>query len=84
MPEKDDISQRMEWLRKEIERHEYLYRVKNLPEVSDPEFDRLVAELQDLEEAYPLFRKVDSPTRKVGDDRAPGFVTVYGLGCPLS
>lgn len=76
MAELNDIARRMEWLRKEIERHEHLYRIENLPEISDPEFDRLVRELEQLEADYPLFTKVDSPTRKVGDDRAPGFVTV--------
>lgn len=76
MAELDDIAQRMEWLRREIERHEHLYRIENLPEISDPEFDRLVKELESLEAEYPLFVSQDSPTRKVGDDRLPGFETV--------
>lgn len=76
MAEMDDIAQRMEWLRREIERHEHLYRIENLPEISDPEFDRLVKELESLEAEYPLFVRQDSPTRKVGDDRLPGFETV--------
>jgi DNA ligase (NAD+) len=76
MAELDDIAQRMDWLRREIERHEHLYRIENLPEISDPEFDRLVKELESLEAEYPLFVSQDSPTRKVGDDRLPGFETV--------
>jgi DNA ligase (NAD+) len=76
MAELDDIAQRMEWLRREIERHEHLYRIENLPEISDSEFDRLVKELESLEAEYPLFVRQDSPTRKVGDDRLPGFETV--------
>lgn len=76
MTAESDIGSRISWLRREIERHEYLYRIENLPEISDPEFDRLVSELKQLEEAYPLFASKDSPTRKIGDDRSSGFRTV--------
>ncbi|MCC5834115.1 MAG: NAD-dependent DNA ligase LigA [Opitutales bacterium] len=71
-----DIQERMEWLRSEIARHERLYRVNNAPEISDQAFDKLVRELADLEQDYPLFAHADSPTRKVGDDRSAGFLTV--------
>jgi DNA ligase (NAD+) len=74
--EKQDVAERIESLRREIERHERLYRVENQPEISDQDFDRLVAELQQLENEYPLFASPDSPTRKVGDDRIRGFATV--------
>ncbi len=63
-------------LRREIERHERLYRIENAPEISDQEFDRLVRELEDLEAQYPELASPDSPTRRIGDDRQPGFVTV--------
>ena len=76
MADTDDIAQRIEWLRREIQRHEHLYRIENLPEISDAEFDRLVKELESLEADYPLFARPDSPTRSVGDDRLPGFATV--------
>jgi DNA ligase (NAD+) len=66
----------MEQLRREIERHENLYRIENRPEISDQAFDRLVKELEELEAEYPLFARSESPTRKVGDDRASGFATV--------
>lgn len=72
----NDVAERMEWLRREIERHEELYRIQSNPEISDQEFDRLVKELEALEAAYPLFASTDSPTRRVGDDRASGFATV--------
>jgi DNA ligase (NAD+) len=74
--DKQDVADRIESLRREIERHERLYRVENQPEISDQAFDRLVAELQQLENEYPLFASPDSPTRKVGDDRVRGFATV--------
>jgi DNA ligase (NAD+) len=73
--DQQDVAERIETLRHEIERHERLYRLEHKPEISDPEFDRLVAELQQLENEYPLFASPDSPTQKVGDDRIRGFAT---------
>ncbi|MEX0325253.1 MAG: NAD-dependent DNA ligase LigA [Puniceicoccaceae bacterium] len=76
MADMNDIAEQMERLRREIERHERLYRVDHQPEISDQDFDRLVKDLEALEAEYPLFARPDSPTRKVGDDRASGFATV--------
>ncbi|WP_238710447.1 NAD-dependent DNA ligase LigA [Oceanipulchritudo coccoides] len=74
--EDQDIGQQIERLRNEIARHERLYRKENQPEISDQEFDRMVKELEELEAQYPLFSSSESPTRKVGDDRSKGFITV--------
>lgn len=79
MVDESEVSERIAHLRGEIERHERLYRVENQPEISDPAFDRLVKELEELEAAYPLFAAADSPTRKVGDDRMESFRTVRHL-----
>ncbi|NBD39186.1 MAG: NAD-dependent DNA ligase LigA, partial [Verrucomicrobia bacterium] len=79
MVDESEVSERIARLRKEIERHERLYRVENRPEISDPAFDRLVKELEELEAAYPLFATSESPTRKVGDDRLEAFRTVRHL-----
>lgn len=69
----------MAYLRREISRHERLYRVENRPEISDAAFDRLVRDLADLEAKYPLFAAADSPTQQVGDDRLEDFPTVRHL-----
>lgn len=53
-------------LRREIERHNYLYYVKDAPVISDAEFDRLFRELEALEARYPELRTPDSPTQRVG------------------
>jgi DNA ligase (NAD+) len=53
-------------LRQEIERHNYLYYVKDAPEISDAQFDHLFRELQDLERQYPDLITPDSPTQRVG------------------
>src|SRR6056297_1606830 len=53
-------------LRNEINRHDYLYYVRNDPEISDSEYDRLKKELEDIESEYPDLVTKDSPTQRVG------------------
>jgi DNA ligase (NAD+) len=48
-----DILARLIALRDEIRRHDYLYYVKNRPEISDSQYDRLFRELLELEQAHP-------------------------------
>lgn len=60
-------------LRKQIDRHNYLYYVEAAPVVSDREFDRLLQELTDLEKAHPELVTPDSPTQRVGGQPIPGF-----------
>ena len=57
---------RMSDLKAQIKRHNRLYFDRAAPTISDPEYDRLYAELLALEEQYPALRSVDSPTRFVG------------------
>lgn len=59
---------RMRWLEDELRRHQHLYYVKNRPEISDREFDRMLEELQQLEAEHPGLASEDSPTRQVGSD----------------
>ncbi|MFN3413098.1 MAG: NAD-dependent DNA ligase LigA [Thermoanaerobaculum sp.] len=61
-----DVRERIEWLRKEIRRHEHLYYVLAKPEISDFAFDQLMAELKALEAAHPELVSPDSPTQRVG------------------
>ena len=57
---------RLEALRKEIERHNYLYYVLDAPEISDAEYDALFRELEEIERAHPEWITPDSPTQRVG------------------
>ncbi len=66
MNEKLRAKQRMEKLRKEIDRFRYEYHVLDKPEVSDEIYDSLMHELRGLEEKYPEFRSADSPSRRIG------------------
>jgi len=74
MPE--SVKQRIERLREEIERHNYLYYVEARPEISDREYDRLMRELIELEEKYPQYRSDDSPSQRVGGQPIEAFRTV--------
>lgn len=69
-------AQRMEYLRREIQRHDYLYYVEAKPEISDRDYDRLMQELKDLEAAHPELVTSDSPTQRVGGQPIEGFVQV--------
>ncbi len=71
-----DVSRRVQELRSEILRHERLYHVEGRPEVTDADFDRLLAELTALEREHPHLATDDSPTRRVGGEPAEGFATV--------
>ena len=53
-------------LRDEIRRHDYLYYVKDRPEISDSQYDRLFRELLELEQAHPELVTPDSPSQRVG------------------
>ncbi len=57
---------RIEELRREINRHNYLYYAQDAPEISDDEYDALMRELKGLEDEYPQFLAKESPTQRVG------------------
>jgi len=71
-----DVKKRIEQLRTEIRRHDYLYYVLNQPEISDRQYDKLFAGLQALEEANPQFITADSPTQRVSGRPVEGFESV--------
>jgi DNA ligase (NAD+) len=69
---------RISELRALVARHDELYHRRAKPEVADRDYDGLKRELADLEEAFPreaAAGAAESPTAKVGDDRAEGFRT---------
>jgi DNA ligase (NAD+) len=77
-------SQRIEQLREELRRHEHLYYVLDAPEITDAEYDAMMRELKELEEAHPEFASPDSPTQRVGGKPREGFVKVAHSGAMLS
>jgi len=67
---------KIEKLRKEINYHNWLYYVKNSPEISDGEYDKLYSELAAIERKNPELKTSDSPTQRVGGEPLKGFHTV--------
>jgi DNA ligase (NAD+) len=55
-------------LRETLRHHNYLYYIKNSPEISDFEFDLMMNELLALEKEFPAFHDDNSPTQRVGSD----------------
>ena len=72
MQPKDRIDQ----LRQLLHEQNYRYYVLNDPLMSDFEYDKLMRELQDLEQSYPQYADPNSPTQRVGSDRANQFASV--------
>lgn len=75
MSKNDDIK-RMRELEDSLNYHSRKYYIDNAPEISDREFDELLAELQQLEAMYPNEADPNSPTRRVGSDLTSEFESV--------
>ncbi|HUS48083.1 MAG TPA: NAD-dependent DNA ligase LigA, partial [Phycisphaerae bacterium] len=69
-------AERIEKLREEIRRHDYLYYVEARPEISDRQYDKLMDELKALEAGHPELVTPDSPTQRVGGEPIDAFKTV--------
>lgn len=70
------LYERLQQLRREIHFHNYRYHVLDAPVISDYEFDRLVAELRQIEADHPEWVSPDSPTQRVGSQPAEKFSKV--------
>jgi DNA ligase (NAD+) len=74
-----EAQKRIAALRAEVALHDELYYRRARPEISDQDYDRLKRELSDLESRFPDAARsagADTPTGRVGDDRAEGFQVV--------
>ncbi|WGQ12011.1 NAD-dependent DNA ligase LigA [Pedobacter gandavensis] len=71
-----EIKDKMEALVKELNQHSYNYYVLAMPTIADYEFDKKLAELEQLEKAHPEFADPNSPTQKVGGEITKNFTTV--------
>ena len=73
MAMKEEIAKRIEELRRQIHRHDYLYYVQASPEISDQQYDRLFSELKTLEKEHPELITPESPTQRVAGEPSEGF-----------
>jgi DNA ligase (NAD+) len=62
----EQAKQRIDKLKELINYHRYLYHVQDRQEISDAALDSLKKELFDLEQQYPGFITLDSPTQRIG------------------
>ncbi|MBM3710522.1 MAG: hypothetical protein FJW61_08900, partial [Actinobacteria bacterium] len=62
-------------LRAEINKHNYYYYIKDNPIISDADYDRLLRNLEKLEQKYPELVTEDSPTQRIGAPLEGGFKT---------
>jgi len=74
--DRPDAAARAEELRRLIEYHTRRYFVDDDPEITDAEFDALVAELSGIEARWPDLARPDSPVRAVGGLASPLFAEV--------
>ena len=72
---KSEARKKIEGLRESLRRDEYLYYVLDDPKASDADFDRRMAQLKDIEAAYPDLLTEDSPSQRVGGAARQGFQT---------
>ncbi|MFT6166037.1 MAG: DNA ligase (NAD+) [Vicingaceae bacterium] len=63
-------------LSEQIRKHNHTYYMKDIPQISDYEFDQLLEELQQLENEFPQFAEENSPTKRVGGSITKKFETV--------
>ena len=71
-----DVKARMEQLARELEGHNYAYYVLDDPTIPDFEYDRMLRELEELEQAHPEYASPLSPTRRVGGEAISEFQKV--------
>lgn len=67
---------RINELTKLLEYHNNLYYNMDEPEISDFEYDKLLRELENLEQLYPDLKSTSSPTNKVGGSAGEKFSPV--------
>jgi len=71
--DRQEAQAELERLRREIEHHNYLYYVKDAPEITDAEYDRLFRRLLEIEAQFPDLVTPDSPSHRVGAPPADEF-----------
>lgn len=76
MQELEKARQRVEELKKIINKNNELYYVNDSPEISDYDYDMLLKELMDIEEKYPQLKTPNSPTNRVGGKALSKFEQV--------
>ena len=72
----EDVHQHYQRLKSELNQHNHAYYVLDDPSVPDSQYDRLMRELQDIEQQYPELQTTDSPSQRVGGIALDSFLQV--------
>ena len=75
----ETVQKRVEALHKTLHYHNHRYYVLDDPELPDAEYDKLLRELQIIEEEYPETLTIESPTQRVGAQPLSEFTQVKHL-----
>lgn len=76
MQQEQNIASQLAQLREQIRAYDYQYYVQDAPSVPDAEYDRLFAQLRELEAQHPQLISSDSPTQRVAGQPMAGFAQV--------
>ena len=74
-----DARHRHAELVEQVDRARFDYFVRDSPLLADGDYDRMMRELQEIEEAHPDLRTPDSPTQTVGGTFSTDFTAVDHL-----
>ncbi|RJQ13833.1 NAD-dependent DNA ligase LigA [Candidatus Parcubacteria bacterium] len=81
---KREVKERIEALKKEIDKYRYQYHVLNKLDISEAALDSLKHELKKLEDQHPDLITPDSPTQRVAGEALKGFKKVHRKNPMLS
>ena len=73
---KKEVSKQLKTLASQIEYHDNLYYNKDLPEISDAEYDKLRTENKNIEIQFPELILPNSPSKRVGSSLTSKFKKV--------
>jgi DNA ligase (NAD+) len=79
-----DVHHRHADLAAQLDEHAYRYYVLDAPSISDAAYDKLMRELEAIEEDYPALRTPNSPTQKVMGTYSTEFAPVAHVERMLS
>ena len=71
-----DVQNRMIELYEQLRHHARLYHEEDAPVILDAEYDALLRELLELEQAYPQWARPGSPVKRVGSAASEKFVKI--------
>ena len=83
-PAPPEVRKQHDALAEEILGHQFAYYVSDAPTVSDADYDRMMRELEAIEDAHPGLRTPESPTQRVGGTFSTDFTAVDHLERMLS